>query len=459
MAERKRPEPAGTPGATGGAGTSDAADAPDPREMVRTRGYLVVLAIATLIGVPVSAAAFGFLALVSDLQKRVYTDLPRALGFHGTPVWWPVPLLLVCGVLVALTIRHLPGTAGHEPSEGLSAKGFPSPAELPGVLLGAVATLVLGAVLGPEAPLIALGGGLALAALRLSRRALPPTAGEVIGATGAFAAVSTLLGSPLLGAFLLMEVSGPGGALLGVVLVPGLLASGIGSLIFTGLGSWTGLGTYSLVLPHVPRVRTPDLAQFGWALVIGLAAALAGTAIHRTAVLLRPLVAGRRLVLSAAAGLVVGGLAVGYAEATGKSPSQVLYSGQSELAPLLSHSATYTVGALLMLLLCKALGYAVSLSAFRGGPIFPSMFLGAVGGTALSHAGGLPLTAGFAMGIGAMCVSMLGLPMTSVLLATLLLGHQGLTVLPLVIVAVVVSYVTSLKLAPAAARVGAAPAD
>ena len=50
------------------------------------------------------------------------------------------------------------------------------------------------------------------------------------------------------------------------------------------------------------------------------------------------------------------------------------------------------------------------------------------------------------MGIGAMCVAMLRLPMTSVLLATLLLGREGITVMPLVIVAVVVSYVLSLRL-------------
>jgi H+/Cl- antiporter ClcA len=53
------------------------------------------------------------------------------------------------------------------------------------------------------------------------------------------------------------------------------------------------------------------------------------------------------------------------------------------------------------------------------------------------------------MGVGAMCVAMLRLPMTSVLLATLLLGKEGLTVMPLVIVSVVVAYVVTLRLTPA----------
>ena len=34
---------------------------------------------------------------------------------------------------------------------------------------------------------------------------------------------------------------------------------------------------------------------------------------------------------------------------------------------------------------CKGLAYALSLSSFRGGPVFPGMFIGAAGGIALSH--------------------------------------------------------------------------
>ena len=60
---------------------------------------------------------------------------------------------------------------------------------------------------------------------------------------------------------------------------------------------------------------------------------------------------------------------------------------------------------------------------------------------ALSHLPGLPMIAGAAMGIGAMTCAMLGLPLTSVLLATVFLGSDGVAVMPLVIVAVVVTYV------------------
>ena len=125
---------------------------PDPAALLRSRRYVGLLILAAILGVPISAAAFGFLALVSGLQEWLFTDLPEALGFDGAPLWWPLPLLALAGVLVGLTIRYLPGRGGHSPADGFKAGGVPSPIELPGIALAALATLSLGAVLGPEAP-------------------------------------------------------------------------------------------------------------------------------------------------------------------------------------------------------------------------------------------------------------------------------------------------------------------
>lgn len=445
--------------AVGPSGDVPATASRDPYALLRTRGYLKVLLAAAVIGVPVCAVSFGFLALVHALEPLIQHDLPRALGFAGTPLWWPVPMLVVAGLLTGLSIRYLPGIGGHEPADGLVLGGAPPLSALPGVALAALASLSFGAVLGPEAPLIALGGGLAMGAVRLLPLGLPERSVASVGAAGSFAAISALLGSPLLGAFLLMEVAGLGGPMLGVVLVPGLLASGLGALMFTGLGNWTGLGTYSLALHDIPRAGEPTVAEFGWAVVIGLAAAFVAAGVRRLALLLKERVVRHRVPLTVVMGLVVGGLAVGFAAATGKPATEVLYSGQSALGSLFRESAGYSVGALLLLVLCKGLAYCVSLSAFRGGPIFPALFIGAAGGVTLSHLPGLSLTPAFAMGVGAMVVSMLRLPMTSVMLATLLMGSSGLQVMPLVIVAVVVAYLVVPRLTPAtpAATVAAGP--
>jgi hypothetical protein len=271
----------------------------------------------------------------------------------------------------------------------------------------------------------------------------------VIGAAGSFAAISTLLGSPITAAFLLMEAAGLGGPTLGIVMLPGLLAAGVGSLIFVGLNSWTGYGTFSLAVPGIPHFARPDGKELLWALVIGVAAAVVGTAIRRLGLLLLPLIERARLLVTPAIGLAVGLLAVAFVEGSGQSNSYVLFSGQTQLAPLIEHAGTFSVGALALMLVCKGLAYAGCLSSFRGGPVFPGLFLGAAGGILFSHLPGLPMIAGAAMGIGAMLTVMLnGMPLTSVLLVEILFPSDAVALAPLVIVAVVVSHVLAVWLAP-----------
>ena len=214
----------------------------------------------------------------------------------------------------------------------------------------------------------------------------------MIGAAGSFAAISTLLGSPLVGAFLLMEAAGIGGAMMAVVLIPGLLAAGIGALIFVGLDSWTGYGTLLAGHPRHPAVHDADGAPSssgpsgsawpppssapasagrrcccsrsssgGWLLLMPSSAS-------RSAALRRRLRAG---------------------SPTTPRPSAVLRAGRAA-RPDRRAPPSWTVGALILLMVCKGIAYALALSGFRGGPIFPGMFIGAAGGIALSHLAGLP---------------------------------------------------------------------
>ena len=419
----------------------------DPFAIVRTKQYVALLILAVVLGVVISFLVYWYLKLIADIQTWVFTDLPKDLGFHGEPPWWPLLPLAVAGAIVGATIRYLPGRGGHSPADGFKAGGVAQSAELPGIFLAALAGLGLGAVIGPEAPLIALGGGLAVLAVKLARRDAPASTGAVIAAAGSFAAISTLFGNPLAAAFLLLEASGLGGPMATIVLIPGLLGAGIGYLIFLGLNVWTGYGTFSLAIPNLPAAAHLDVAQLGWAVAIGAAAAVVSFGIRWLALFLRPHVERRLVLLTPLVGLVIAGLAIAFAEGTGKPSSAVLFSGQTALTPLLEHAASYTVGALVLLVVCKGLAYSLSLCSFRGGPTFPAMFIGAAGGIALSHLPGLPMVAGAAIGMGAMTAGMLQLPMTAVLITTLFLGTDGIKVIPLVIVAVVVSFVLSKWLA------------
>ena len=219
---------------TDAAAPPEPAAALDPTAIIKSKSYVVLLLLGALIGVPVATVAYFFLDGVSRLQNEIFNDLPNSLGFHGEPLWWPLPWLALSGILVALAIRYLPGTGGHEPSEGFKSGGPVPPIELFGIVAAAFATLSLGVVLGPEAPLIAIGSGLGVLAVHLFKRDAPAMAAVVIGAAGSFAAIATLLGSPLVGAFLLMEMAGLGGPMMEIVLVPGLLSAGVGSLDLRG---------------------------------------------------------------------------------------------------------------------------------------------------------------------------------------------------------------------------------
>jgi H+/Cl- antiporter ClcA len=416
----------------------------DPVAVIRSKAYIGALVLAAIVGIPISAIAYGFLALVAAIQQFLFSNLPEQLFGSPAPAWWPLPWLVLSGLLTALSIRYLPGNGGHSPAFGFKTGGGPATGrELPGIALAALATLSLGAVLGPEAPLIALGGGLGALAVHLAKKDAPPMAATIMASAGSFAAISTLLGSPLLGAFLIMEVAGIGGAMLSLVTLPGLLASGIGALVFVGLDNWTGLGTFSLALPSVPPAVPPTLATMAWALVMGVAGALLGWLIRSLALWLRPIVHLNRILVTAGLGLLIGLIAMVYQLISGHSFTQVLFSGQDALPALVENAADYSLGVVVLLIICKALAYGLSLSAFRGGPVFPSMFIGAAIGVAASWLPGMNLAAGIGMGIGAMCAAMLRLPLTSTLLAVVLMGVDGVAVTPQVVVAVAVAFVIS----------------
>ena len=431
----------------------------DPAALIRSREYRVLLVLAALVGLLVSAASWCFLEGVHELQVWVYEDLPDELGYHAVPVWWPLPWVALAGLLTAFAVVRMPGRGGHVPADGLSAGGGPTrPIELPGILLAALATLGLGLVLGPEGPLIAVGLGLGAIAMRLVKRDAPDQAVGLMAAAGAFAAVSSIFGSPVIGAVLVIEATGLGGATLPVVLLPGLVAAGVGSLVFIGLGSFSGFSTaaWSLSPFPLPPFGGPGWGDFAWTIVLAIVAAVCVFAIMEIARWSKRLVERHPFPLTIAAGLAVGGLAIAFAEATDKSPDAVLFSGQESFGSLFGQAATIPLSTLALLLLFKGLAWSISLGNFRGGPTFPAIFLGVVAGLIAQHLPGFAETQAIGVLVGAACVSVLRLPLASVMIASLLSAKAGLAVAPLIVVAVAVAYLTSETLtAFVDARVGA----
>ncbi len=420
----------------------------DPAAMMRSRQFVVLLVLAAIVGVVVSLASWGFLELESHLRTWIYTDLPGDVGFDGgAPLWWSLPVLAIAGVIVAFAIVRLPGGGGHIPAYGLNASST-EPVDLPGVMLAGVAGVGLGVVLGPEAPLLALGGGLGLLMIRTVRRDAPSEVGMVLAAAGSFSALSLIFGNPLIAAVILIEAIGLGGPKLPLVLVPGLLAAGIGSLVSLGLGSWTGLSNsaYALGALPLPAFDRPDVADFGWSILLAAGLAVLAWAIFRLARETLRFSTRRPFVVLPVVGLLVGGLAIAFHGAADESVYNVLFSGQEALPGFVSGAGTWSVGALLLLLAFKGAAYGLSLGSFRGGPVFPAIFLGAAGGVLASHLPGFDLTPAVAVGMGAGLAAVLKLPLSGIVVATLLISQSGPGSTPLVIVGVVVAYLVTIAL-------------
>ena len=439
---------------------NDAASPPrDPESVLRERSYRVLLVLAAIVGVIVSLASWAFLEAVHYAQVWVFEDLPGELGFSGVPTWWPLPVLALAGVVVAFAIERLPGRGGHEPSEGLKSGPPTLPVMLPGVLLAAFASIALGLVLGPEAPLIALGSGLGILAVRTARRDAPDQAVAVIAAAGSFAAISSIFGSPVIGAIIIIEAAGLGGPTLPLVLLPGLLAAGMGSLVFVGMGRLTGLPTkaYAIEPLDLASYPHPSLAAFAWTILLSVAAALLVFAIIRLGVATKRLTVRRPFVVIPVVALAVAALAIAFFEATGEPTNLVLFSGQEAMGQLVQQAAGLSLGTLALLIVLKGLAWGLSLGAGRGGPTFPALFLGIVGGLLAAHLPGMAQTPAIAVLMGVACVSVLRLPLSSIVIASIVSG-AGVGAAPLVIVGVVVAFLVIVGLSSRFAAKDQAPA-
>lgn len=414
---------------------------PDLRSVMHSAEYRKLLVLSAVVGLVASLVAWSLLTLVPLIQDAVFETLPDALGYDSPPGWWPLPVLLLAGVVTAVAITRLPGHGGGIPADGLSA-GITPPGAVPGVALAALATLGLGLVLGPSSPVIALGMGTALLVLTIVNRDAPDTARKVVAASGGFAALAMVLNNPLVAAIILIEAMGIGGSTAALLVLPGLLAAGIGSLVYFGFGSVSGLPTDTYALQPLPLEPLEEITVGSFALVAVAAAAagLIGYVVVWGGQRVAALVAGRHLTLVPLAGVLVAALAIVFGQSTGEPEYAVLFSGSRALAPVVDQAGAWPVATIALLLLLKAAAWSISMGAFRGGPVFPAVFVGTVGGLLTAELTGLPTSAAIPAVVGASLVAILRLPLAAAVIALLLGAGAGMVATPLVIVAVVVSY-------------------
>jgi H+/Cl- antiporter ClcA len=342
-----------------------------------------------------------------------------------------IGLPVVGAGLVAVARRALPGDGGHEPLGGISVEPTALAAG-PGVALAALGTLSFGAVLGPEAPLIALGSVVGVATGRLVR--LPARENSVMATAGSFSAISALFGGPLPAGVLLVESGLSMGAALLPLLVPGLVAAAFGYLIFVGLGDWGGIHAAALAVPGLPSYEGTTLWDMLLGLAVGVATALVVVVMHQLA---RRLAGLRERRVPMPVLLVAGGLAVGclaeLADVLGADSQNVLFSGQAALPDLVVESSA---GVVIVLVVAKAIAYGICLGCgFRGGPVFPAIFVGIGLAMLAVVAFDVSPTLAVAVGTAAGVAAATRLLISSLLIAALLVGTAGLDAIPAAVLA------------------------
>ena len=410
----------------------------ESNQNVSRRRALQLVALGAVIGVPAALLAALFLATVHELQHWLWHDLPERLDASGPP-WYLVLGLPAAGACVVLLARRLlPGDGGHGPLGGISVEPT-ALSHAPGVALAALGTLAFGAVLGPEAPLIALGSVVGVAVASLARA--DPRDGKVLSTAGSFSAISSIFGGPLVAAMLLLEAGVGLGAAVIPFLIPGLVAASLGYLIFIGLGDWGGIEAAALSVPGLPPYEGVHLRDLVIAVGGGVVIALLIEVVRRVG----SGVAGPgRARLGLPVLLVGGGLAAGalalLADGLGANSQDVLFSGQASLPALVTEDSSRIV---LVLVAAKALAYAVCLGCgFRGGAVFPAIFLGVAVTTFAAIAFDVSPTLAVAVGTAAGTVAVTRLLFASVLFAALLAGTAGLDTIPAASLAAVAAWLT-----------------
>jgi H+/Cl- antiporter ClcA len=393
-------------------------------------GYLRLVLLGAVVGIPAALLAAAFLASVHDLEHWLWHDLPHHLD-ESSPPWYLVIGLPAAGAcLVAIARRFLPGDGGHSPLHGFAGKP-PLLSYAPGIVLAAIGTLSFGAVLGPEGPLIALGALVGILITRLARLGAQESA--ILGNAGSFAAISALFGGPIIGGVLMMEGAIGFGAATIRILLPGFVAAAVGYLVFVGFGDWGGLHAQAISFTGLPEYTGVHPGDMIFGILVGALTALLVVLVRRYAFSVST--GEKRIGVPLL--LILGGVTVGLLALTanwlGADAESVLFSGQAGVPTVVAEDSARIV---LILLVAKALAYAVCLGCgFRGGPVFPAIFLGATLATFAVIWFDVSPTLAVAIGTAAGMAAVTRMLLTPILFAALLVGPNGLDAVPAAVVA------------------------
>lgn len=343
----------------------------------RARTMLLLSLPALIIGIASSLVLIAVMKVASVLQHLLWEQIPIGLGIaHNSPVWI-IGMLTFTGIMVGLVIRYSPGHAGPDPATEPLIGAPMSPVAFPGLLIALILGLAGGVSLGPEHPIMAVNIALAVA---IGARLFPRIGALDWTILASAGTIGALFGTPVAAALIFSQTlnSSDDTPLWDRLFAP-LMAAAAGSLT-TSLFFHPH---FSLPIAHYTQMRLSDIFSGAVVAAIAIAAGMVAvwclprlhSLVHR---LKNPV-----LILG------IGGFMLGILGVLGGPLT--LFKGLDEMQQL-AFSQTLGATDYFMLAIVK-LGALVIAAAcgFRGGRIFPAVFVGVALGLMLhAHVEAVP---------------------------------------------------------------------
>ena len=328
----------------------------------RARTMLLLSLPAVAIGIASSLILIVVMKIASALQNLLWQRLPGTLGIAQDSPLWIIGVLTLTGIAVGLVIRFSQGHAGPDPAcEPLIGAPVP-PSALPGLIVALILGLAGGVSLGPEHPIMTVNIALAVA---IGARLLPRVNRMEWTILASAGTIGALFGTPVAAALIFSQtLNGSSEVPLWDRLFAPLMAAAAGALT-TGLFFHPH---FSLPIAHYGQMEMTDILSGAIVAAIAIAAGMVAVwCLPRLHEMMHQM---KNPVFV----LGIGGFILGILGVIGGPVS--LFKGLDEMQQMVANQAFSTSDYFLLAVIKLAALVVAAASGFRGGRIFPAVFVG-----------------------------------------------------------------------------------
>lgn len=400
--------------------------------------FLLLGLFSLFLGALSGVVLWAVLQVMNGGITLIWELAPSYLAF-GDSVFYPLVVCMAGGVLIGVIQKRygaIPETM-HQVMATVKAEGGYAGKRVWVLIVALLLPIIFGGAIGPEAGLSGVIAALwTFVSRNINIRGLQL---EAMAETGVVATLGAIFGAPLFGIAEAVEPDNASEHYRDKLLSKKarIYLYGLGVIgIFAGMKLLAPLGSTSEGLPRFSRYHAIGWSQWKWAvalILLGMLMALLYAAFNGLSEKLAVLLEGRAILAAVLAGALLG--------LVGFFLPETMFSGETGLHSLLGEWRSYTAGALLLIAVLKGLLSTLCINlGWRGGNIFPIIYMGAAAGYAFAlavNAGGSALDGSFAVALvlAAMYGFLSQKPVT--VLAVLLLCFPVTYILPIAVAAFV----------------------